>query len=398
MTVRRALLCSPRLIAIAALSGCRADSQHGSVGRHRQPPAAVVAVTRSRAARSTATCASPARWSPTNRPKSAPRPPAAWSRSRSSAARAFSRARCSPASPRPRPPRSFRRRRPTPRRSRRGSASLAGQPFDAKQVPDVRTPRRRSIWAEAEFNRIRSLLDQKVVSQSEFDQRRTQVEAARQQYQAAQNSAQQSYRSLQAARARVSLARKAVADTGGPRAVRRPRRRAVVSVGDYVTRGTKVATVVRVDPLRARAHGARAVRLGRQGRPAGQLTVDAYPDAEFDGEIRFVSPSLRADQRALTVEAIVPNADGRLKPGLFATARIRQAGSARAARSGDVRRSHRRHQPRLRRQGQPRRGAHRHGRRDVRRPYRGHLGLAKGESVATDPKGRLADGQTVASR
>ena len=72
--------------------------------------------------------------------------------------------------------------------------------------------------AEAEFNRIKSLLDQKVVSQSEYDQRRTQVEAARQQYQMAQNAAQQSYRSLEAARARVALARKAVADT----AVRAP--------------------------------------------------------------------------------------------------------------------------------------------------------------------------------
>jgi cobalt-zinc-cadmium efflux system membrane fusion protein len=37
-------------------------------------------------------------------------------------------------------------------------------------------------------------------------------------------------------------------------------------------------------------------------------------------------PALQADQRALTVEAIVPNADGVLKPGLFATARIEQPG------------------------------------------------------------------------
>ena len=44
--------------------------------------------------------------------------------------------------------------------------------------------------AEAEFNRMRTLVDQKVVSQSEFDQRRTQVEAARQKYQVEQNTAQ----------------------------------------------------------------------------------------------------------------------------------------------------------------------------------------------------------------
>jgi membrane fusion protein, multidrug efflux system len=49
------------------------------------------------------------------------------------------------------------------------------------------------------------------------------------------------------------------------------------------------------------------------------------PGETFVGEIRFVSPALRSDTRALVVEAIVANTDGRLKPGLFATARIEQA-------------------------------------------------------------------------
>src|SRR5262245_17621245 len=48
-----------------------------------------------------------------------------------------------------------------------------GQPFDPKAVPDVMNAKASLEWAEAEFNRIRALLDQKVVSQSEFDQRRT---------------------------------------------------------------------------------------------------------------------------------------------------------------------------------------------------------------------------------
>jgi len=52
--------------------------------------------------------------------------------------------------------------------------------------------------------------------------------------------------------------------------------------------------------------------------------VDAYPKRQFTGKIRFVSPALKADQRALTIEAVVPNAGSELKPGLFATARIQQ--------------------------------------------------------------------------
>src|SRR4051812_9922858 len=78
------------------------------------------------------------------------------------------------------------------------------QPFDVMRVPDVMSAKASLDLAEAEFGRIGSLLTQKVVSQSEYDQRRSQVDAARQQYQMAQNVASQSYRSLEAARARVA--------------------------------------------------------------------------------------------------------------------------------------------------------------------------------------------------
>lgn len=203
-----------------------------------------------------------------------------------------------------------------------------GAPFDPKIVPDVMNAKASLELAEAEFSRIRSLLDQKVVSQSEFDQRRTQVEAARQQYQMAQNSAEQSYRSLQAARARVALARKAVADTAVTAPFSGLVAERLVSAGDYVTRGTPVATIVRIDPLRVELTvPEQAVSLVKVGQPV-RLTVDAYPNEVFEATIRFVSPALRTDQRALTVEAVSANPDGRLKPGFFATAAIQQPASS----------------------------------------------------------------------
>lgn len=273
------------------------------------------------------------------------------------------------------------------------------QPFDRTRVPDVMNARASLDFAEAEFNRMRSLLDQKVISQSEFDQRRTQLEAARQNYQAAQNLADQSYRSLEAARARIALARKAVADT----AVRAPLAGLVaerlVSVGDYVTRGQKVATVVRVDPMRVELtvpeQHVSLVKVGQQVR----LTVDAYPGEEFAATVRFVSPALRSDQRALTVEAIAANKDGRLKPGLFATALVRQPDAAPAllvpadavetvagtSRVYVVKDNH----------------------IDERIVTTGEKadalieitsGVAKGDVVAREPKGRLSDGQQVKVR
>jgi RND family efflux transporter MFP subunit len=200
-----------------------------------------------------------------------------------------------------------------------------GGPFDVNAVPEVQNAKAGADLAQSEFARIKSLLDQRVVSQSEYDQRRTQAEAARQQYDAAKNGASQQFQMLQAARARVALARKAVADT----VVRAPFSGSVaqrlVTVGDYVNRGTKVAVVVRVNPLRVQLTiPEQFISAVRIGQPVN-FEVDAYPGQQFTGTIKYVSPSLQADQRALTIEATVPNGNGMLKPGLFATARIERA-------------------------------------------------------------------------
>ncbi len=202
------------------------------------------------------------------------------------------------------------------------------QPFDPTHVPEVLSAKASLDWAEADFSRIKALLDQKVVSQAEYDQKATAVRAAQQQYLTAQNTAQQSYRALLAARARVDLAAKAAADTtvkapfGGQVAER------LVSTGDYVTRGMKVAQIVRIDPLRVELTvPEQYLSRVREGQPV-KLTVDAYPGEIFTAKVRFVSPALKADQRALTVEAVAPNPGGRLKPGLFATALLQQPAPA----------------------------------------------------------------------
>jgi RND family efflux transporter MFP subunit len=202
---------------------------------------------------------------------------------------------------------------------------MTSGPFDVERVPDVANAKASYDLARTEFERTKMLQERQLVSQQEFDQKQAQAEAARRQYEVARNSAEQQYQSLMAARARVTLARKAVADT----TVRAPFDGVVgerfVSVGDYVTRGTKVATVMRIDPLRLEITvPAQYVSGVAAGRPVS-LEVDAYPGETFTGQVRFVSPALQADTRALVVEAVVANADGRLKPGLFATARIEQA-------------------------------------------------------------------------
>ncbi|HUK32643.1 MAG TPA: efflux RND transporter periplasmic adaptor subunit [Vicinamibacterales bacterium] len=196
--------------------------------------------------------------------------------------------------------------------------------YDVNKVPEVANARANYDLAVAEFGRIEKLLSERVVSQSEYDQRNTQVEASRQQYESAKNAAEQQYQALQASRARVTLARKALADTD----VRAPFAGLVaqrmVSTGDYVTRGMKVAEVVRITPLRIELTvPEQFVASVGVGQPVS-FSVDAFSGRMFEGRVRYVSPALRAEQRALTVEAVVPNANAQLKPGMFATALIEQ--------------------------------------------------------------------------
>lgn len=200
-----------------------------------------------------------------------------------------------------------------------------GGTFEIDRVPEVANARAAQAQAEADFARAQMLFDRKLLSQSDYDRSRTQAEAARRQHESARNTAEQQYQSLMAARARVTLARKALADT----VVRAPFDGVVgqrlVSIGDYVQRGTKVASVLHTDPLRVELtvpeQSISAVAVGREVA----LDVDAYPGKTFVGHVRYVSPALKADSRSLVVEAIVDNKDGALKPGFFASARIEQA-------------------------------------------------------------------------
>jgi len=200
-----------------------------------------------------------------------------------------------------------------------------GSEFAIERVPEVANARANVDLVQGDFDRAQALYDRKLLSKAEFDQRSAQAEVARRQYDIARNSAVQQYQSLLAARARVSLARKALADT----VVRAPFGGVVgqrlVSVGDYVTRGTKVASVMRTNPLRVNLtvpeQYAAEVAPGR----SVLLEADTARGQKFEGHVRYVSPALQADSRTLVVEAVVPNPTGVLKPGSFATARIEQS-------------------------------------------------------------------------
>ncbi len=197
-----------------------------------------------------------------------------------------------------------------------------GGDFDPARTPEARQARVTLERAEAEHARYLRLVEQGLVSRSDYDTRRAEHLAAREQHDLVLNQTRQLYQGLLAQRARVALARKALADT----VIRAPLEGMVaerhVSVGQFVQRGSRIATLVRVDPMRIELTVPEAaVAVIRKGQRVS-FSVQSYPDRTFTGTVAYVGPALRTEARALVVEAIVPNADGRLQPGLFATARL----------------------------------------------------------------------------
>jgi len=197
-----------------------------------------------------------------------------------------------------------------------------GQAFDPLKTPEVQQARATMERAEADYKRFVQLLDEGAVSRAEHDLRRADYLAAKAQYETTVNQMRQLYQSLLAQKVRVAMGRKALEDT----TIRAPFSGVIaekaVNVGRYTKKGDRVATIVRVDPLRIELtipEG--AVAAVRKGQKVS-FAVQSYPDRKFEGTIAYVGPAVRADSRALVVEAIVPNPKVLLQPGLFATAHI----------------------------------------------------------------------------
>jgi membrane fusion protein (multidrug efflux system) len=197
-----------------------------------------------------------------------------------------------------------------------------GQSFDALKTPEVQQARATMDRAEADFKRFAQLIEEGAISRSEHDLRRADYLAAKAQYETTANQMRQLYQSLLAQKVRVTMGQKGLEDT----IIRAPFSGLIaekaVSVGRYTKKGDRIATIVRVDPLRIELtipEG--AVAAVRKGQKVS-FTVQSYLGRQFDGTIAYVGPAVRAESRALVVEAIVPNPKALLQPGLFATARI----------------------------------------------------------------------------
>ena len=154
--------------------------------------------------------------------------------------------------------------------------------------------------------RVRELHRRSVASESDLDQAETRRQLADSR--------------LSAARARVGVADRALADAS----VRAPFSGLVaqrfVSVGEFVQPGTKLFELVSLDPIEVEF---RLAEVDSSRVAVGQrvaVRVAPYPEQVFEAHVTVISPTIDVRTRTLRVKAALENQEGRLRPGLFARA------------------------------------------------------------------------------
>ena len=165
--------------------------------------------------------------------------------------------------------------------------------------------------ARRDCERVKHLLDTAAISQADYDRQTSACTS--QQWSAAAAEAQQ------------QSATKLLGDAN----IRAPFDGIIgerfVTMGQYVLPSTRVASVYIPDPLRLELTVPEAsVGAIHQDMPVG-FTVTAFPNQVFTGNVKFISPNVRDSTRDLVIEAVVPNGDMKLKPGMFAVSKIELA-------------------------------------------------------------------------
>jgi len=201
----------------------------------------------------------------------------------------------------------------------RGSVVKAGQVLlvldkrsasirSREAAANVELARSQAALARDECARADGLLASGALGKAEYERIKTQC--------------QTSASSFEAAQARREAAIQSVGDA----VIKAPFAGIVserlVNVGEYVQPQTQVVQLVAADPIRLQLNVPEAHLANVGLNTPVELSVAAFPDTWFQGTIQYMSAALRERSRDLLVEAVVPNPEQKLRPGMFALARL----------------------------------------------------------------------------
>ncbi|WP_119270411.1 efflux RND transporter periplasmic adaptor subunit [Taklimakanibacter deserti] len=102
-----------------------------------------------------------------------------------------------------------------------------------------------------------------------------------------------------------------------------------VSPGAYVTAGTPLANLEKIDRLKVNFSVPEFYLSKLSVGQKIEIIADALPGTRFEGQIYAIDPAVDVNGRAIRVKATLPNEDDKLRPGLLA--RITVKGQPRTA-------------------------------------------------------------------
>ena len=176
--------------------------------------------------------------------------------------------------------------------------------------------------AQANYDRMKALRAEGVVSQQVYDSAEARYRATQAAYAAALEQARNLEAHAENLRVQLRLALKNLADTQIHAPFAGTVRERTAEVGQSVREQTPLISLASANPLKLRAsiperwfpHVQPGARVG--------LTVEAYPGEAFSGAVTRVARAGLAETRSFSFEARIENPGERLRPGLFARGRL----------------------------------------------------------------------------
>ena len=92
--------------------------------------------------------------------------------------------------------------------------------------------------------------------------------------------------------------------------------------GQYVGAGTELLTVVTLDPIKVSVSVLETAVVGLEEGRGASMVFSALPDTTFTGRIETINPKVDLETNTTRVTVLLPNAEGRIRPGMYADARL----------------------------------------------------------------------------
>ncbi len=188
----------------------------------------------------------------------------------------------------------------------------------------------RALLDEARLNleRTQQLVKQGIQSKAESDRVESAFKVADSRYQDAVEEVRNRQGLLLQRRSELAIARQQLVETTLYAPFEGAIREKRTSMGEYLTAGAPVVTIVRLHPLRLRLEvperEATGIRVGQSVR----VVVEGEEGQDYSGRVARLSPAFQEQSRTLIIEAEVDNQHGRLRPGAFAKAEIQTVSTA----------------------------------------------------------------------